>query len=407
MSDNQADPPLDIAVSTAQNWANVQSILGRPGPIGAVLWIESPLAREKEWSRWSSELLVESGCQGIFALEDEGAAESDPAAFQRQVSEALTPFRSRDIHLHLNGGTKLMQVALVDLLGQEVALHYCAHGLHHTRPQGGNWLSQESQLALTFEALLFAYGFEHRDKEDAQYPDLVWMFEQYRKLHFAENVRRIGAVKANTWITDNWKTFRRHYRWAHRVSGAESFTNVLEWAEQPGALVAFQEKNQDNKANPTAARARWEAFLADMKRLRVPSETRSPGDAFEARVSMALNALAPEFKVQHSASNLQIFSKGGTAPRAEIDHGWLLPGGVIWVFESKVGLLDRKDLEARKSAYSQCLGSAVEKLFLVFPEDSPRADQLKGHAQALGLTALPVPGGHEAAVDAVRRQLRV
>ena len=396
---------LDIAISTEQNWANVQSILGRPGPVGAVLWIESPLARERAWSRWSSELLCSSGCQEILSLDDEGAAESDPAAFQRQVREALAPYRQKELHLHLNGGTKLMQVALVDLLGQDASLHYSSRGLHHSRPRSGAWVTQVSQLVLTFEALLFAYGYEHRKKESPLYPDLGWMGRQHKRRHIPGMANRLGPVQGRKRVAELWRIFTRHYRWAMKTSRAEGFSALRTWAEQPEALVTFREKSLANREDPAQAQTVWDDFLTDLQHFRPPADPRDPGEAFEARAALVLNELAPEFGVQDAASNLQIFARDGSSARAEIDHAWLLPGGVIWIFESKTGCLDRKDLEARKSAYSQCLGRAVERVLLLFPQESAHAETLREHGVALGLKALGLPRHHVAAVAFMRQQL--
>ncbi len=151
--------PLDILIASEQSWANAASVLGRPGDAGDVLWIESPLARLRGWSRGASVLLQSEGFRILPSLEVTEAEERDFPAFQATLRAFLAKHDARPWHLHLNGGTKLLSTVVQEVVGNRADLHYSEPGRHHLR-SFFEWRAFEPKLKVRLADLLTCYGME-------------------------------------------------------------------------------------------------------------------------------------------------------------------------------------------------------------------------------------------------------
>lgn len=363
---------LDIAISTEQNWANVQSILGRPGHAERVVWLETPSAAAGKWAACSKALLLGNGCEDSLTLSMGPDEEVDPAALQAWLAAQSETFAGQELHLHLNGGTKLHQAVLSDALGSQATLHYTQNGVHHHRSQGGTWSSGPSAMTPSFADLLYCYGFEIQPGR-IQFLDL----NAFRDAFF---VRQRGITPAATeeQLQARWYAFQKTATWAQRTSGAGGeaprLAAWLQSASARAAFLAYRRALRPDRPDPLLMND-WQNFEREMDwvmgqvagEVDPQAEAFTPrGVAFEAEVGEALASARRHFPVVQASNNLHIHPIGQVLRRAEVDHAWMLPGGRVWVFECKAGQATRKDMEARLRALRECFGSSV-RVFLVVP----------------------------------------
>ena len=370
---------LDIAISTEQNWANVQSILGRPGHAERVVWLETPSAAAGRWATCSNALLLASGCEDSLTLSMGPDEEVDPAALQTWVTAHAETFADRELHLHLNGGTKLHQAVLSDVLGNRATLHYTQNGVHHHRPQGGTWSSGPSAMTPSFTELLYCYGFEIQPGR-IQFLDL----NAFRDSFLARQ-KGFTPTATEEQLQARWYAFQKTASWAQRTSGAGGEASRLAaWLQSASAQAAFLAYRRGLRPDrPDVLLTRdWQNFEREMgwalgqvaAEGDPEAEAFTPrGVAFEAEVGQVLAQAAAHFPVVQAGSNLHIHPIGQVLRRAEVDHAWMLPGGRVWVFECKVGVAARKDMEARLRALRECFGSSV-RVFLVVPQQGAHQD---------------------------------
>ena len=105
-------PRLFIGVVTGQQVANLPPILELAEPGDKVLWLESELARERDWSAGGDRILERAGLDvvGTVLVEDL----NDPVAVARQVREAVARYPDHQLYVVGNGGQKLSPVGIMD-----------------------------------------------------------------------------------------------------------------------------------------------------------------------------------------------------------------------------------------------------------------------------------------------------
>lgn len=386
---------LDLAFSTEQNWANVQSILGRPGHAERVVWLETPRAAAGRWASYANALLLANGCQETWTLALSPEAEEDPASLQAWlVSQDGPATEEADLHLHLNGGTKLHQAVLAEVFGSRATLHYTQEGRHHSRRPGGSWETVDSALRPTFESLLYCYGYEPQPAR-VQVLDFAAL-----EAPFLQRQRQQTPQASEAQLQSRWFAFRKTGLWAQRASGAGGrIHDLAAWMESQDAQQAHLAYRRELRPDFPEYRHRqdWERFHREMRwalaqtsnpRADSGASTVTRGRAFEDEVGHALAEVRPHFPVVAETHNLHIHPLGMPLRRAEVDHAWLLPGGRVWVFECKSGVAERKDMEARIRALRACFGSSAQ-IFLVVPARGKH--QQLGEALHLPVLAMDEP----------------
>ncbi|MDW8221614.1 MAG: hypothetical protein RMJ82_01530 [Gemmatales bacterium] len=110
-------PPkrLFVAVSTGQNIANLPPILEFAGQGDLVLWLESPTASSQRWTEPAMTILKRFGIQSLPPVLL--PPQIDVSSWKESLASHLAHCSARKLHpvLVLNGGHKLMAVALVEL----------------------------------------------------------------------------------------------------------------------------------------------------------------------------------------------------------------------------------------------------------------------------------------------------
>lgn len=386
-------PTLDIAISTENNWANVQSILGRPGHAEHVLWVDTPKAAEARWAFHADSLLLANGINDTRTVALTRVEEEDPAAFQKWAMRLAQEEQGKELHLHLNGGLKLHQVVLSEVLGAQASLHYTNQGHHHVRRPGGVWETHPSAMSPRIEALLYCYGYEVQPAK-VQTLDIEALAPSYLQKQQAQSPHATEVT-----LRGRWYAFRKTFLWAQRASGAEGDPLRLgSWLASSEAIEAFMNMRRELRTDLPEAKLRsdWGRFLEQgtwaLQNTQAaagsePSPFTPAGARFEEQVGKALLIARSWFPVEDFGQNLHIHPIGHPIRRAEVDHAWALTGGRVWIFECKAGVAIRKDLEARIRVLKGCFGSQAE-FFLVGPSRDEILQGLKDHGEALRIPVL-------------------
>lgn len=410
--------PLDIAIATKQNWANLVSILDRDGEIGEVLWVETPTARKAKWSQGCSEILRREHRAVLAPVELTKEAEGDPSAFAACLDGRID--RSRELRLHLNGGTKLMQAVLSEMAGAGSIWHYVDGQRFHTR-QSGRWSHRPLHLRPSLSDILLSYGFEKREPGQ-QRLQLAGDLKVGGDLHraFMDKQARDFPDLAQGQRAGRWMGFSKNLEWLIVFLEQEGHANIPDRLREilkdqallDGLFKAFHAKEvQRIGENENQIRSLWFSFK---KNLEWVSEVRNtwinaqtgPSPAaieFETRVADTLNQIRGKWGVDETLRNLHIFPKGSDFSVAELDAVWALPGGQVAVFECKLGTQDDKagfriTLRSRAKAYEEALGLHARP-FLVLPARpasnpkflQPMLQDMADAAEDLGWKILLVP----------------
>jgi hypothetical protein len=410
--------PLDILVSSGQPWANAASVLGRPGDAGDVLWIETPLAQKRAWSRGASALLASQGFTILDPLLLESAEAQDLALLQRRIRRALAPQDGRPWHLHLNGGTKLLSTAIQEVLGNRADLHYSEPGRHHLRSFGG-WRFFEPGLRVRLEDLLLCYGLE-TDRAgwatDRVRPEPAGPSDADRQQAFSQWQQRLAEEKGHPLeegaVRSRWTAHDRTLREVRVERPDATLEELAAWlASSQGRswFEAYRLRLRPNLVPPQLAaqhhhsceNIRWEAAWSNRQTPQVPKlpgpQKGSTGAAYETRVEALLSPLLERFAVMDHAANIRVLAPGSEALLVEMDHIWLLGTGRVLVLESKSGRWTVKDMRARMQTYKECFGSETRTLLVMPPLDSAdplrvnEFNQSRENADALGLDCVYVP----------------
>ena len=416
--DLHAPTPLDILLSSGQPWANAASVLGRPGDAGDVLWIETPLAQRKGWSRGASALLASQGftmLDPLLLTEDEAR---DLGLLQARIRGILTGQDGRAWHLHLNGGTKLLSTAIQEVVGNRADLHYSEPGRHHLRSFGG-WNSFEPGFRVRLEDLLLCYGME-TDRAgwatDRLRPDPAGPSEADRRQGFVEREQRraeeMGYLLDPKTILGRWTAYDRTLQSAYAERPEVTSEELVKWMKSAQgndwfdtyrlrlrpSLVAAQLASEYRRFCETL---KWETGWAAG---RAPQPKRLPGavegslgSEYEIRVEAALAPLCERFKVIDHAANIRVFTPGAEMMLVEMDHVWLLGTGRVVVLESKSGNWTVKDMRSRMQVYRECFGTETRSILVKPPlasEDPWRVNAFNmslENAEALSLACVFIP----------------
>lgn len=355
---------VDIALSSEQNWANVQSILDRNEGPGRVFWLETYEAQSRRWTRGAKSLLESRGYQvEVFPFNE--LADVDPSTFHRQLSEVIATHLGADtvVHLHTNGGKKWMQSILSDVFRQAF-VHYIELGDHLSRDIHG-WHRQPTRTQPELTDILACYGYERK------WPS--WTI--------------IGQALARSWH-DPFRAFLqdRGVPRALRSPALAIFERQLPWFIQAAGLLECRTETRIPSAYPgleqafclafpgdsklglggnawSDFRTCWNWWWAETKLRRTPPQD-SAGAPFEVITSELIRRYSDAWGVHRSYSNVDTEHPERPGQSfAEMDVLWLLRTGQAIVFECKAlpsetkGL--RKDLSGRIRNYRACLGSYV------------------------------------------------
>lgn len=427
--------PLDILISSGQPWANAASVLGRPGDAGDILWIETPLARKKGWTRGASDLLRAQGFTVLPPLEITEDEERDLGMVQRRVRETLATHDGRVWHLHLNGGTKLLSSTIQEVVGNRADLHYSEPGRHHLRSFGG-WSSFEPGLRVRLEDLLLCYGQEtdragwatDRPRPESQGPSYTSRRNAFFE-HQRELASRQGNVLEESALHSRWSAYDRTLAETLLQQPESSPLELVQWLGTSEGLAWFSAYRLRLRPHllPIQVNAqlrhfcetlRWEAGWQNAQ---APHPTRSSGPTegsvgalYETRVERALNPLRSQFGVIDQGSNIRVMTPNAEALLVEMDHVWLLSTGRVVVFEAKSGMWNVKDMRSRMQNYRDCFGSETKAILVQPPfrgddaKSVSEARQSKDNAEVLGLGYLQIPATEDLpdGLDGLEAQLK-
>lgn len=378
--------PLDIAIATKQNWANLVSILDRDGEIGDVLWVETPTARKAKWSQGCSEILRREHRVVLTPVEVSREAEGDPSILAACLDGQID--RGRELRLHLNGGTKLMQAVLSELAGPASIWHYVDGQRFHTR-QGGQWSHRPLRLRPNLSDILLSYGFEKRDPGQ-QRLQLAGDLKVGGELHraFMDKQARDYPDLAQGQRAGRWMGFSKNLEWLIVFLEQEGHASIpdrlREILKSPALLDdlfrAFHDKEVKRIGEQESQiRSLWFSFkknlewVSEVKNtwLHAPTGPSPAAIEFETQVADTLDRIRERWGVAETLRNLHLFPKGSDFSVAELDAVWVLPGGQVAIFECKLGTQDDKagfriTLRSRAKAYEEALGIHARP-FLVLP----------------------------------------
>lgn len=360
-------PTLDVAISTANNWPNVQSILNREGGPGQVFWIETAEARSRRWCRGAKALLQERGYElQVCSFPQE--ADHDAAIFAQTLIQAL-PAENFTPHLHLNGGTKWMQVMLSQAL-PSARIHYI-EGERRTFMTEEGWGTDVHHVQPDLADILLCYGyarcpalFQTGISECLDAPDWSEPFRLWQTTQFKTKQEKLQGFESN-FRRDLKKLLERGTLGLSRDGNA-----LLDWLSSSEARDIFFRSH----AFPGERLAKsWHSLLLQADwwvgyhtgQWKRPGEGPGWGHRFEKQAGEALAPYAPIWDAQALHANWRLVDmEQPDRDHAEIDHLWLLKSGRTVVFECKAwgekredDFSTRKDLAARLQNYRSCLGS--------------------------------------------------
>lgn len=110
-------PRLFICISTGQNIANVAPLLAEAKAGERILFLSSPVARDRSWTAPALEVLARHG----FAVEDKDVSGDEPQAFAAALTELPMSAAAGGIVFVANGGSKLQALAVFDALRTRAA----------------------------------------------------------------------------------------------------------------------------------------------------------------------------------------------------------------------------------------------------------------------------------------------
>mgnify|MGYP001138438446 CR=1 FL=1 len=391
----------DIAISTRQNWTNAQTILDSKENPGRVLLVETGEARQKNWSQGLTQLLGMNGFE-VDQIVLDRAADQDPALFQEQILQVVQEAAdSTNLHLHLNGGTKWMQVMLSQAFPSAHS-HY-VDGRHHLQGGAEGWTVQPLGLRPDLNAILLCYGFQRVERTcsrsiDEALEDTAWegAFSAWQQKAFRPNPGQIGQ---------RIQQFRRNLGWLitrANLVGSQDGDLLLACGMEEETLHAYEQHCQWAKLGQ--ARDWWfhslvqtEWFIGHLLgEHRRPDDGPGWGHHFEHDAAHALAPFQKDWGVHQALRNLRVTSPvlhGGL--HTELDILWLLESGRCLVFECKAwggdqsgALSTRKDLAGRIQNYRACLGSMAQMVLVVKCSQvmsRERLEQTEDLAESLGL----------------------
>lgn len=373
---------LFVLVSTGQNVANLPPVLERAGAGDLVVWVESAVARARNWSTGARRVLE---AHGLKTLSPDIAVEqvNDPVEVARASQSVVNAWRGKDVRplLVANGGGKLTPIGLlrawealnpVVLYGEEqpVGMRTFEGGLGQpaaVRPY--------SRHRLDLADVLLASG--HTFANDAA-PVRLWPApdEPPASVHderYAGDAAYSGGLHA------------AHHAWATGMAAPGTATvpfgrlaallpaaRLDRWRRSLGTLA--RSGDVDNPAiqqevyNATANLVR-EAERASGRQLLIPPPARL-GDAMERAVArrvvdwVAASAVAV---VQSVWMNVAVARAERPEQRgAEFDVLVVLKNAVLLHLECKTAAVDQKDLDARLLNLQRA-GSQLARMALCVP----------------------------------------
>ena len=391
---------LDIALSTANNWPNVQSLLNREGEAGPVLWIESAQARHQRWSPGALALLAEHGREVRTAALAE-AADHDPALFAQQIQAlqaGLEP--GLDLRLHLNGGTKWMQAVLAQTF-PDADIHYIEGERQFLRLRGA-WRTEGLRLRPRAEDILLCYGYRRKPQtlpgplgeglEEAAWGQafVSWLIGSMRRTpDQAEHQRRQFA-----------RDLKEMVDWSGLADSVDAL-DFLDMATSPEGhdLVAWAQGKPGKRL-----REPWWDFQLQLDwwlghrcgRWAAGQVPPNVGHLFEKQADTALAPFQSEWGVEAGHRNWTLVALDlPDMDHAELDLLWVLKSGRALVFECKAWnqkqageVSTRKDLAARMQNYRRSLGSLAEMVLCLRCDthlNQQRLDNTRNLVDSLGL----------------------
>lgn len=394
---------LDIALSSANNWPDVQSILDRTGEPGSILWIETAEARRKRWGKGAVALLGMNGRE-VLTLQLSDQADHEPSRFAEEIqAQRLQMDLDQEVHLHLNGGTKWMQVILTQAF-PEGSIHYIEGERHHLKTEGG-WSTEGIGIQPDLEAILMCYGFERKPlglpkslgeflPTDGWGPAFVeW---QISHLHMTEKV----AKQKLEWFSGD---LTEVLDWSGMTTSFDALAfSDLATSKDGLALMAWRKRMSEERVQEI-----WCDFQLHLDwwighscgRWTGNQSPPSAGHLFEKQVSSALAPYAQEWGVHATHQNWTIVSADlPQMDHAELDILWLLKSGRTVVFECKAWnqrregeVSTRKDLAGRLENYRRSLGSLSQMVLCLRANSTLTQDRLDATRDLVDSLGLPEP----------------
>ena len=264
-------PRLFIAVATGQQIANFPPILELSRPGDAVMWLETPDAQARGWSRRGDGILSREGLQLVPGVAV--ADLNDPAAVTDKVREAVARYPDHRLYVVGNGGQKLSPVGILNgcrdrdpvLIygdGEPIALRMFHRGL--SQPPARCLYTRNT---LDLEDVLMVSGYQAHSIGRR-----IWPADgppPMRDPRYGEDVAFTGEIHAgyHAWCRDNGKTGKApgelgNLGWLFEEAVAR---RLYHWLRQQPAMARVVRSVHTNVAvgrvGEAQRRAEWDIVL--------------------------------------------------------------------------------------------------------------------------------------------------
>lgn len=364
-----------IALSTGQNIANLLPILELYTPGDLVLWLESALARNLDWTAGPRQILDERGIphQTLFC------ADNDPATLHQTVADYLAREGPARVRLIANGGTKLQMLAAFRALAgrlDEVLYGQFQPCVLERYPQDGlAAVGQQFYVnhQLQFKELVACNGMEILEGKQ----ECIWPGAPLPIPLFGQDAAHTQDCYSRVW---EWRKAQEPPS-APPVLPYEAAANLApEQTERFHTTIrnaCHLSHTQPIKINEAKAIYHSAGRLDREARLAWPASAQGVearpniGLEFEQAVAARLvNWLiatpALHRVVQSVWRNVLIRKQGAKDIRAELDIALLLRSGVLLHLECKSWDANRKDIDARFSTLRD-ISSQLARLAICLP----------------------------------------
>lgn len=362
------------AVATGQNHANLPPILSVAEQGDLVVWLETPLARQRRWVAGANEVLRRRHIQQT-SIELEDADVHSPRALARRILDDLSQHPNAEAVFVLNGGQKHMVLGVGEARqGARLQLVYSdvrPAQLWVLAPEDSAFHAEALRNPLTFDEFLLATGLSEAPGTTSC---LVWSHNGGAQVEPAVSYAQAGPIKLpvlRSWMQTNPEL---RARWQDLVDKAIRNTGVRLGVAQRLELV--QRLGSVDSTLFTAT----EAFFRHAMQ-QVLQQQASLGKQFEQSVARAVarfltenpDLARPVVEVRQGL----VVAKRETPELtfAEYDVAILLENAMLIHLECKSGALDEKDLFARLAKLREVGGQAAQQVLCV-PLRTEPADQL-------------------------------
>lgn len=397
-------PSLFLAISTANNIANVIPIIELVKPGDAVAWLETDGAKKNQWTPNASEVLREHA-PGI-AIEVIPVQADTPNALATALKHFLADntrlerYRGGSVYFVCNGGTKLhailatQQLAAVDLEDRNITLRF----VYNEDRDTGYSLTREKSLEFEHHTYrqhpidlpdilkLRGKGFA-RDRAQCLWrsPALLNRVD-HTALHSITVEERGLFANATNGDKGHQRALQYYKDWMPPLPRLES--NDLATPQQAKTLApGLWNEVRTLLRSPPAAHGQYlsvEDKYFRIRKLMVAASNKAAldepgharldgpriGDAFEAEVAHRflawLQLTNRDEMVQSVWKNVLDRSENGDSPSFELDIAVVFKNGLIISLECKSGQVATRDIDGRENNL-QRVASSIARIVICSP----------------------------------------